>query len=66
MVIVWLRDGQALQVDGGTSVRVHTRRPTDPPTYGAGDAREVFLVCGLAGGVLREFDGSLIRHYVID
>ena len=65
MVIVHLQGGETVQVDGGAAVRVLTRRPTDPPTYGAGDALEVLLVCDLLGEVLREFDRTQVREYVI-
>jgi hypothetical protein len=65
MIIVRMKDGQTVQVDGGTYVRTHTRRPTDPPTLGAGDAREVLLVFDLAGDILGEFDRGAISEYVI-
>ena len=65
MVIVRLVDGQTAQIDGGASVWLHTRRPADPPTYGAGNAREVLLVCDVAGDVLSEFDRSQVSQYVI-
>ena len=66
MVIVQLRGGETVQVDGGASVRMHVRRPIDPPTYGAGDALEVLLVCDIVGEVLREFDQRQVRQYIVN
>ena len=66
MVIVQLRGGETVQVDGGASVRTHMRRPIDPPTYGAGNALEVLLVCDIVGEVLREFDRSKVKQYIVN
>jgi len=66
MIIVRMKDGQTVQVDGGTFVRTHARRPTDPPTLGAGDAREVLLVFNVAGEIVGEFDRGRVSEYVIN
>ena len=65
MIVVRLKDGQTVQVDGGTHVRTHRRRPTDPPTFGAGDAREVLIVFDVAGEIVGEFDRGRVSEYVI-
>jgi hypothetical protein len=65
MIIVRMKDGQTVQVDGGSYVRTHARRPNDPPTFGAGDAREVLLVYDIAGDILGEFDRVKVSEYVI-